>query len=113
MPLNKVYFSGNVTEVKDGEKAFAFFVRSVETYNDNEYETVARFVAFKKTAEQARATIKKGDQIIIEGRLSSRKKEGDNGTFYNLEAVAEKFLVVAPAKVDTPKAPAKDDNIPF
>jgi hypothetical protein len=48
MPLNKVYFSGNVTDTKDGEKAFAFFVRSVETYNDNEYETVARFVAFKK-----------------------------------------------------------------
>lgn len=119
MAINKCFFEGKVIEVQDGDKAFVFLVRSEETFNEQTYETVVRFVAFKKVMELAKAKVKKGQDIFVEGRLSSRKKEGSSGVFYNLEAVAERFIVIA-GEVNKPTTPSlgrktddNGDNIPF
>ena len=113
--INKVFFEGKVIETNESDKAFTFLVKSEETYNENTYETFTRFVCFKKVMEKAKGEVKKGQDIFVEGRLSSRKKEGQNGVFYNLEAVAEKYIILAGKAIPpaTPSTTPKDDNIPF
>ena len=117
--INKVFFEGRVIDTRDSEKAFSFNLRAVETWDSGERETVVRFVCFSKLLDKARAEIKKGKPMFVEGRLTSRKREGNDGVFYNLEAVCERFIVIDDSKPEAePKTPldkpnTKDDNIPF
>ena len=119
MAINKAFFEGYVLDTKDSEKAFSFNLRAVETWDSGERETVVRFVCFSKLLDKARAEIKKGKPIFVEGRLTSRRREGNDGVFYNLEAVCERFIVIDDSKPTAEptkpldKAKEKDDNIPF
>jgi len=122
MGINRVMVDGTVTETYEGEKAFSFTVRNEETFGENTYETFVKFLCFKKTMEQAKADIRKGQSVFVEGRLISKRKEGSSGVFYNLEAVAEKWIVFTKeAKklnepADKPLGRTTDDNgdnIPF
>ena len=107
MNYNKVIVGGRLVadpEVKQGKKPFVVF-----TVAANGIDTEVNFipcVTFDQTGELIAKHFKKGQEILVEGRLTSRRVE--DKTYYSV--AVERFEFVN-KKEDT-KAASKGD-IPF
>lgn len=134
MYLNKATIIGNLTrdpEMKalpSGSKVTNFSVATNRTwYNEAKEKQEAveyhNVVAFGKQAETIAQYMKKGSQILVEGRLQTRSWEADGVKKYSTEIVLEQFQfgaksekkeeVVTPEQADKKfEEMTKDDNYP-
>lgn len=137
MYLNKATIIGNLTrdpELKalpSGQNVASFSVATNRTWKDKdgqkqedvEYHNI---VVFGKTAENVARYMKKGSQILIEGRIQTRSWEKDGEKKYRTEIVAESVQFGSkprnenPRDVDADAVPADEgasigggDDIPF
>lgn len=100
MYLNKAYIIGNLTrdpEVRalpSGIKVCNFSVATSRTYKDKEgqkqeavdYHNV---VAFAKLGELSGQYLKKGQQVLVEGRMQTRSWEQNGEKKYRTEIIAD------------------------
>ena len=100
MNVNKAIIIGNITrdpELKalpTGQSICSFSIatnRSYKTKNgdkktETEYHSI---IVFGKTAENIAQYMRKGSQIMVEGRIQTRSWETDSGKRYKTEIVAE------------------------
>ncbi|MFA6295672.1 MAG: single-stranded DNA-binding protein [Candidatus Paceibacterota bacterium] len=100
MYLNKVYIIGNLTrdpEIKvlpSGTKVCSFAVATSRVYKDKEgvkqemveYHNVS---AFAKLGELAGQYLKKGQQVLVEGRIQTRSWESNGEKKYRTEIIAD------------------------
>lgn len=141
--INKVILIGNLgadPEVKympSGDPIANIRLATSETWKDKstgenvEKTEWHRVVFFKRLAEIAGEYLKKGSKIYVEGRLQTRKWQGQDGQDrYTTEIVANEMQMLdsrggggtAPMNSNTSKQPAAepagamadfDDDIPF
>jgi single-strand DNA-binding protein len=134
MYINKVILLGNVgkdPEVKyldNGTAVARITLATSESYKDKsgERKTVTEWhnvVAWRKTAEIVEKWVKKGSELMIEGKLQTRKwSDKDGNQRYSTEIVVDKLtLGKSPEKkeekrvnveVETDDFPTGDD-LPF
>jgi single-stranded DNA-binding protein len=121
-PINVVMIEGKVASIYQTDKVFSFTVCSANEYDGKTYETYAKCACFKAKAEKAKEEIFKGMNVLVQGRLSSTKKDGEKGAFYILEVVCEKYIIIegvldrASEQEDRPLGRTTDDkgnSIPF
>ena len=98
--VNRVVLAGNLTreiELKytGSQKAYAKFSvavnRSVKQ-SDGSYKDVADFIpvtVWGKNAENCERYLKKGDNVLVEGRISTRSYEANGEKKFVVEVVAE------------------------
>jgi len=93
--LNKVMLIGNVgrdPEVRDfegGVRRANFTLATTEQFRDREQTEWHNIVAWRQLAELADKYIRKGSQIYVEGRITSRSWDGNDGVkHYTTEIVA-------------------------
>ena len=102
MYLNKTYIIGNLTrdpELKalpSGQNVVNFSVATNRVWKDKDgaKQEQAEFhnvVAFGKQAETIAQYMKKGSQILVEGRLQTRSWEADGVKKYATEIILEQF----------------------
>ncbi len=100
MYLNKALIIGNLTrdpELKalpSGIKVCSFSVATNRTYKDKDgkkQETVEfhNVSAFSKLGELAGQYLKKGQQVLVEGRLQTRSWESNGEKRYRTEIIAD------------------------
>ena len=101
MYLNKVFLLGNLTRdpeeraLPSGTKVVSFGLATNRRYKDTagawqeatEYHNV---VVFGRQGEVAAQYLKKGDMVLVEGRLQTRSWERDGQKQYRTEIVAER-----------------------
>ncbi len=101
MYLNKVYLIGNLTRdpeekaLPSGMKVTSFSVATNRRYKDQagtwqdatEYHNV---VVFGRQAETSAQYLRKGNSVLIEGRMQTRSWEKDGQKQYRTEVVAER-----------------------
>jgi single-strand DNA-binding protein len=149
MYLNKAFIIGNLTrdpELKSlpsGVQVASFGVATNRYYTDRdgakqESTEFHNVVVFGRSAETSAQYLKKGSQVLIEGRLQTRSWEQDGQKKYRTEIVADKVQfgdrrsgggegggqashgpaknAPAPAKGETIEYPEEEinpDDIPF
>ena len=93
--LNKVMLIGNVgrdPEVRDfegGARRASFTLATTEQFRDREQTEWHNIIAWRQLAELADKYIRKGSQIYVEGRITSRSWYGNDGVkHYTTEIVA-------------------------
>lgn len=102
MYLNKSIIIGNITKdvelkaLPSGSKVVNFSVATNRTwYNEAKEKQEAveyhNVVAFGKQAETIAQYMKKGSQILVEGRLQTRSWETDGSKKYRTEIILENF----------------------
>lgn len=102
MYLNKAVLVGNLTKdpelksLESGMKVANFGIATNRTWKDKdgnkkEKADFHNIVAFGKTAEVIAQYIKKGNQILVEGRIETRTWEKDGKTNYKTEIMLENF----------------------
>lgn len=101
MYLNKAFIVGNLTKdpelkaIASGSKVCTFGVATNRVYKDkdgNRQENVEyhNIVAWGRTAELVAQYMKKGNQILVEGRIQTRSWDAQDGTKkYRTEIVAD------------------------
>ena len=103
---NKVQLIGNlgqdpeIINLQDGKKLAKFSLATTDRYKNKQGEQVNdtqwhQVVAWNKTAEIIEKYVTKGNQIGIEGKLTTRKwedKEGNNR--YTTEVVCSELLML-------------------
>ena len=103
---NKVQLIGNlgadpeIINLTDGKKIAKFSIATTDRYKNKQGEQVSdtqwhNVVAWNKTAEIIEKYITKGNQVGIEGKLTTRKwedKEGNNR--YTTEVVCSELLML-------------------
>ena len=103
---NKVQLIGNlgadpeIINLNDGKKIAKFSIATTDRYKNKQGEQVSdtqwhNVVAWNKTAEIIEKYITKGNQVGIEGKLTTRKwedKEGNNR--YTTEVVCSELLML-------------------
>lgn len=101
MYLNKVYLIGNLTrdpELKalpSGLKVTSFSVATNRVYRDKDGKTQEsteyhNIVVFGRQAETSGQYLKKGQSVLIEGRLQTRSWEQDGAKRYRTEIIADR-----------------------
>lgn len=137
MYLNKAIIIGNLTrdpELKalpSGQQVASFGLATNRTYKtkDGEKHEDAEFhniVVFGRMAENVAQYMRKGSQILVEGRIQTRSWEGNDGQKkYRTEIVAEAIQfgnkprsepgprVDEPGPDEGAEIEAGDDDIPF
>jgi single-strand DNA-binding protein len=102
MYLNKAILVGNITKdpelkaLESGVKVVNFGLATNRTWKDKngnkqEKADFHNIVAFGKTAEIISQYCKKGNQILVEGRIETRSWEKDGKTNYRTEIMVESF----------------------
>lgn len=98
--INKVILVGNlgqdpeVRSLESGSKVAKFSVATNENYQDKsgEWQQITEWhnvVAWRGLAERAEKTLKKGGMVYVEGKLSTRKWQDQNGNDrYTTDVVA-------------------------
>ena len=126
--LNSCNFIGRM--VRDPEVRFAatgtamcnFTLACGWKTKEKEGTEFVRVVAYNKLAEVIGEYMKKGSQMYISGRMSTREYEKDGAKRYSTEVIADKMQMLGHAKgsEDAPKpkqAPVSiediSDDIPF
>jgi len=93
---------GNAPEVRtlDSGKSMArFSLATNETYNDAKGNQVTNtdwhtIVAWGKQADLAKNLLDKGKEVLVEGKLTTREYENNNGVKMRItEVVAQHFMV--------------------
>lgn len=109
MSYNRIIIIGNVGKDVDYRDSGAcefvqFSVATNEKYQkDGDWVTSTQWhkvVAFRKTAEVARDRIRKGVQVLVEGKVQYRKWEKDGVTRYYTQILADKIMVMDKAVGD-------------
>ena len=93
---------GNETELKsleNGNSLLNFSLATNESYKDKEGNLQTktewhRLVAWGKTAELIDKLCKKGDELMVQGKLTHRNYEKDGETRYITEVQINEFLVL-------------------
>lgn len=98
MSVNKVFILGNigrdpeVTTANSGLKICKLSVATTEKVKDEKKTEWHRVTAFGRTAETIGLYFHKGDQIHIEGRLSTNKwQDKDGNDRYTTEIICDRF----------------------
>lgn len=105
--VNKVIIVGNlgrdpeVREVSSGAKVANFSVATSESYTDKntgqkvEKTEWVRVVVWRKLAEIVERYLRKGSQVYLEGKLSTRSWDDQNGQkHYTTEVVADEMKML-------------------
>ena len=104
--INKVILIGNlgkdpeVRHLEGGSVVAKFSVATNENYKDKSGEWVTNtewhnVVVWRNLAERAERDLKKGNQVYVEGKLSSRKWQDKNGIDrYTTEVIANTFRLL-------------------
>jgi len=99
--LNKVMLIGNlgkdpeVRHLESGSSVASFSVATNESYRDKagEWQTLTEWhnvVAWRNLAERAERDLKKGNRVYVEGKITTRKWQDQNGQDrYTTEVVAQ------------------------
>lgn len=102
MSINSVFLSGNLTKdpelrsTQTGKQVCSFTVATNEGKDKVEFH---RCVAWEKTAEIVGQYCKKGNRLVVQGRLTTRKWEDSNGVEkYSTEIIAERVDLPPKAK---------------
>ena len=88
--LNKVILIGNlgadpeIREMPDGTKMAKFSIATTEKYKNKQGELISNtdwhnIVLWRRSAEVAEQYLKKGDSVLIEGKIKNRSWEDENG----------------------------------
>lgn len=120
MSYNKVILEGRLTadpELRNTQSGVEFcnFTMAVDRNFKNGEERLADFLtlkAWRGTAKFISSYFKKGDPILVDGRLETSKFEGDDGrTVYRTEVVVENATFTIGKKNDKPaEAPAENQT---
>lgn len=101
--INKVLLIGNlgrdpeVRQLENGASVAKFSVATNENYRDKagEWQTITEWhnvVAWRNLAERAEKQLKKGSMVYVEGKLTTRKWQDQNGNDrYTTDVVAMTF----------------------
>lgn len=101
--INKVLLIGNlgrdpeVRQLENGASVAKFSVATNENYRDKagEWQTITEWhnvVAWRNLAERAEKQLKKGSMVYVEGKLTTRKWQDQNGNDrYSTDVVAMTF----------------------
>lgn len=104
--INKVILIGNlgkdpeVRHLESGSVVAKFSVATNENYRDKsgEWQTITEWhniVAWRGLAERAEKSLKKGMQVYVEGKLSTRKWQDQNGNDrYTTDVVANLLRIL-------------------
>lgn len=103
---NKVQLIGHlgndpeIINLESGKKIAKFSIATNESYKNEKGEKVEdtqwhNLVAWNKTAEIAEKYLKKGKEVVIEGKLSSRSYDDKDGNKrYVTEIVVQEMLML-------------------
>ncbi|CAL2057956.1 single-stranded DNA-binding protein [Tenacibaculum sp. 190524A05c] len=103
---NRVQLIGNLGNkpeliiLESGKKLTKFSVATNETYKNAKGEKVTEIqwhniIAWNKTAEIIESYLDKGSEVMIEGKLTSRSYENENGEKrYITEVVCKEILML-------------------
>ena len=128
MNLNKVLIAGRLTkdpEVRNTQGGLSvcnFAIANNRKISDKEIVVFVDVTAFGKPAEAIAQYLRKGDRILVDGRLEQETWEKDGQKRSKMKIVVDRFEFVdspkdreqtqAPAKASTKKQ-ADNDDIPF
>lgn len=127
MGINKVILVGNVGKdpeiqyIKEDIPVARFTLATSETYRDKNGEKVKttewhNITAWRNTAKIIEQYVKKGDQLYIEGKISTRSYEKDGETKYFTEIVVNQLQMLGSKSsgqdnnTTTPKTDNKQQN---
>ena len=121
MYINKVMIMGNLCKdpelkaLPSGTKVVNFSIATNRVwYNDKKEKQEAveyhNIVAFGKQAETIDQYVKKGDSLLVEGRLQTRSWETDGVKKYATEIIMEKFQF-GQKKNNAPKEAQKPQDL--
>lgn len=129
MSVNKVILIGRLgadpekRHAKSGKAVTKFRIATDSGWGDNKQTDWHSVVTFDKTAESCAQYLSKGRQVYVEGRVSYRKWDKDDGTtqwFTEIIAERVRFLGgrddsgVSQNRVDTGMADGfSDSSVPF
>ena len=132
MSVNKVILIGNLGKdpelrhTPDGTAVATFSLATSETYKDRDGNKQTKtewhhIAAWRQLAEICAKYLHKGKQVYIEGKITTRKWQGSDGSDrYSTEIIADQMHMLG-ARSDNNSAPAPDqppqfgpeDKIPF
>jgi single-strand DNA-binding protein len=112
-----------VRKLESGQSVANFSMATSERYKDKQGETVEKtewhnIVAWGKLSEIVEKYVKKGDEIAIEGKLTTEKYEKDGVDRFVTKIVANEMLMLGGKNEGTASAPGLatkegDDDLPF
>ncbi len=127
--INKVILIGNLgrdpelRKLENGAFVTKFSLATNESYKDKSGEWVKQtewheIIVWRQAAERAEATLKKGMQVYIDGKLTHRTWEDKDGNKRKTsEVVANSFRVLGKreeaANEGNETKDNNDDNLPF
>ncbi len=124
--INKVILIGNlgkdpeVKHLEGGSSVGRFSIATNESYKDKsgEWQTITEWhnvVVWRNLAERAERQLKKGNMVYVEGKLSTRKWQDQNGIDkYTTEVVANTFRLLErrePSGAPSIPMPGEQDHI--
>ena len=116
--MNKVLLLGNITKdlelkkTNSGKSVLDFTIATNEGKTASG-EDVTQFTgcrAWEKTAENIAQFFKKGNKILIEGRIRTDVQETPNGRRYWTYVLADRFEFVQPREQNTPQSGYQQSN---
>ena len=124
--LNRVHLAGRLTHDPDfhftetGKAVARLNIAVNQSYKDRdgEYQQETSYlpvIVWEKTAEAVHEHLKRGNAVLIDGKLKSRQRKGDNGKSWTvLEVVAAnvQFLSIKEKDEDSDSA-TENDETPF
>ena len=121
MAVNKVILLGNVGKdpevrhLESGTTVARFTLATSEKYTNKSGEKVEttewhNIVAWRKLAEVIEKYVKKGNQLYLEGKITTRSYEKDNETKYFTEIVANNMQMLGSKKESNSSAPVSNTN---
>jgi single-strand DNA-binding protein len=126
--VNKVILIGNLgkdpefRKLESGAAVARFSVATNENYKDKNGEWQSQtewhdVVAWRNLAEKAESTLKKGSTVYVEGKLSTRSWEDQEGNKKRTTEVVASYLRNLSKKEsggeETPMEMGADDDLPF
>jgi len=125
--LNKVFLMGNLTHEPEARytpagKAVTTFRLAVNdswTNQAGEKQTKALFIkvtTWNRTAELCGSSLKKGNPVLVEGRLELREWEADGVKRQIIEAVGDRVTFMAPPsgrQSDAQPDESAAEDVPF
>jgi single-strand DNA-binding protein len=116
--FNKTILVGRLTKDPEkrvnGETTIGKFTLATDTgYGDKKKAEFTDCVAFGKTAELICQYVKKGDPLLVEGRLQTSNWEHEGKKHYKTEVVVDKMTFLPKPKKEEKEIPTinKDDDI--
>lgn len=116
--LNKVMLIGNVgrdPEVRDfegGVRKANFTLATTEQFRDREVTEWHNIVAWRQLADLADKFIRKGSQIYVEGRITSRSWDGNDGQKHYITEIEARTIQLLGRRGDSDSSgsPAPQQN---